>query len=105
MLSEHHVSDDGYLPSPIPVAAAFAAVTERIPISIAALLVNLYDPLGWPRTSPSSTTCRAAGSATRSGWATGARSTTCSASPGRRRGRDIEERIAPDARRLGRPAR
>ena len=45
MLSEHHVSDDGYLPSPIPVAAAFAAVTERIPISIAALLVNLYDPL------------------------------------------------------------
>src|SRR4051812_13946431 len=45
MLSEHHVSEDGYLPSPIPVAAAFAAVTERIPISIAALLVNLYDPL------------------------------------------------------------
>ena len=45
MLSEHHVSDDGYLPSPIPVAAAFAAVTERVPISIAALLVNLYDPL------------------------------------------------------------
>ena len=45
MLSEHHVSDDGYLPSPIPVAAAFAAVTERIPITIAALLVNLYDPL------------------------------------------------------------
>jgi alkanesulfonate monooxygenase SsuD/methylene tetrahydromethanopterin reductase-like flavin-dependent oxidoreductase (luciferase family) len=44
MLSEHHVSTDGYLPSPIPVAAAFAAVTERIPISVAALLVNLYDP-------------------------------------------------------------
>jgi alkanesulfonate monooxygenase SsuD/methylene tetrahydromethanopterin reductase-like flavin-dependent oxidoreductase (luciferase family) len=45
MLSEHHVSEDGYLPSPIPVAAAFAAVTQRIPITIAALLVNLYDPL------------------------------------------------------------
>ena len=45
MLSEHHSSDDGYLPSPIPVAAAFAAVTERIPISVAALLLNLYDPL------------------------------------------------------------
>ncbi len=45
MLSEHHSSADGYLPSPIPVAAAFAAVTERIPISIAALLLNLYDPL------------------------------------------------------------
>ena len=45
MLSEHHVSADGYLPSPIPVAAAFAAVTSTIPISIAALLVNLYEPM------------------------------------------------------------
>jgi alkanesulfonate monooxygenase SsuD/methylene tetrahydromethanopterin reductase-like flavin-dependent oxidoreductase (luciferase family) len=45
MLSEHHTADDGYLPSPIPVAAAFAAVTSTIPISIAALLVNLHDPL------------------------------------------------------------
>ena len=45
MLSEHHVSPDGYLPSPLPVAGAFAAVTERISISVAALLVNLYDPL------------------------------------------------------------
>ena len=45
MVSEHHVSEDGYLPSPIPVAAAFAAVTERIPISVAALLVNLYEPV------------------------------------------------------------
>lgn len=45
MLSEHHVSPDGYLPSPIPVAAAFAAVTSTIPISVAALLVNLYDPV------------------------------------------------------------
>ena len=45
MLSEHHTSDDGYLPSPIPVAAAMAAVTTRIPITISALLVNFYDPL------------------------------------------------------------
>ena len=45
MLSEHHVSPDGYLPSPIPVAAAFAAVTTSVPISVAALLVNLYDPI------------------------------------------------------------
>ncbi|WP_121254114.1 LLM class flavin-dependent oxidoreductase [Nocardioides ferulae] len=44
-LSEHHAADDGYLPSPLPVAAAFAAVTSRISISIAALLVNLYDPI------------------------------------------------------------
>ena len=45
MLSEHHVSDDGYLPSPVPVAAAMAAVTRRLPITISALLVNFYDPL------------------------------------------------------------
>ena len=45
MLSEHHMSEDGYLPSPVPVAAAMAAVTRRIPIQIAALLVNLHDPI------------------------------------------------------------
>jgi alkanesulfonate monooxygenase SsuD/methylene tetrahydromethanopterin reductase-like flavin-dependent oxidoreductase (luciferase family) len=45
LLSEHHVSEDGYLPSPVPVAAAFAAVTTSIPISVSALLLNLYDPL------------------------------------------------------------
>ena len=45
MLSAHHVSADGHLPSPLPVAGAFAAVTGRISISVAALLVNLYDPL------------------------------------------------------------
>lgn len=45
MLSEHHAADDGYLPSPIPVASAFAAVTTRVPITISALLVNFYDPV------------------------------------------------------------
>lgn len=45
MLSEHHASADGYLPSPIPVAAAVSAVTTRIPITISALLVNFYEPL------------------------------------------------------------
>ncbi len=45
LLSEHHASEDGYLPSPIPVAAAFAARTSRIPISVSALLLNLYDPI------------------------------------------------------------
>lgn len=45
MLSEHHQSPDGYLPSPIPVAAAMAAVTSRVPITISALLVNFYEPL------------------------------------------------------------
>ncbi len=45
MLSEHHVTDDGYLPSPLVVASAMAARTQRIPITVAALLANLYDPL------------------------------------------------------------
>jgi alkanesulfonate monooxygenase SsuD/methylene tetrahydromethanopterin reductase-like flavin-dependent oxidoreductase (luciferase family) len=45
MLSEHHASDDGYLPSPLIVAAAVAARTRRIPITVSALLVNMYEPL------------------------------------------------------------
>ncbi len=45
MVSEHHLSDDGYLPSPMLVASAFAGVTSRIPISVSALLVNLYEPV------------------------------------------------------------
>jgi alkanesulfonate monooxygenase SsuD/methylene tetrahydromethanopterin reductase-like flavin-dependent oxidoreductase (luciferase family) len=43
MVSEHHAAEDGYLPSPLLVASAFAAVTTRIPISVSALLVNLYE--------------------------------------------------------------
>lgn len=45
MISEHHTSDDGYLPSPLPVAAALAAVTRDLPITVSALLVNFYDPI------------------------------------------------------------
>lgn len=45
MISEHHTSDDGYLPSPLPVAAALAAVTRDVPITVSALLVNFYDPI------------------------------------------------------------
>lgn len=45
MVSEHHASDDGYLPSPLLVASAFAAVTRRVPITVSALLVNLYEPV------------------------------------------------------------
>ena len=45
VLSEHHASDDGYLPSPIVLAAAMAARTTTLPISVAALLVPLHDPV------------------------------------------------------------
>jgi alkanesulfonate monooxygenase SsuD/methylene tetrahydromethanopterin reductase-like flavin-dependent oxidoreductase (luciferase family) len=44
-LPEHHAFEDGYLPSPLPVAAALAARTRRISISVSALIVNLHDPL------------------------------------------------------------
>lgn len=45
VVSEHHGSADGYLPSPLLMASAFAAVTRRIPITVSALLVNLYPPV------------------------------------------------------------
>jgi alkanesulfonate monooxygenase SsuD/methylene tetrahydromethanopterin reductase-like flavin-dependent oxidoreductase (luciferase family) len=45
VLSEHHASEDGYLPSPLIAAAAVAAKTSTISISVAALLANLHDPL------------------------------------------------------------
>ena len=44
-LSEHHGSPDGYLPSPLPMAAAVAARTERIPIQVAAMVAPFHDPL------------------------------------------------------------
>jgi alkanesulfonate monooxygenase SsuD/methylene tetrahydromethanopterin reductase-like flavin-dependent oxidoreductase (luciferase family) len=45
VLSEHHASDDGYLPSPFPMAAAMAAVTSTTPIVVAAALLPLYEPV------------------------------------------------------------
>lgn len=45
VLSEHHGTEDGYLPSPLIMAAAVAARTEKILMSVAALLVPLHDPL------------------------------------------------------------
>ena len=44
-LSEHHGSDDGYLPSPVVLAAAMAARTRSTRIGIAALIAPFYDPL------------------------------------------------------------
>lgn len=45
VVSEHHASEDGYLPSPLTMAAAIAAVTSRSPIMVAAALLPLYDPV------------------------------------------------------------
>lgn len=45
VLSEHHATDDGYLPSPLALAGAIAGRTRRIRIGIAALLLPLYDPV------------------------------------------------------------
>ena len=44
-VSEHHGTDDGFLPSPLVLAAALAGRTQRIRIGISALLAPLYDPL------------------------------------------------------------
>jgi alkanesulfonate monooxygenase SsuD/methylene tetrahydromethanopterin reductase-like flavin-dependent oxidoreductase (luciferase family) len=44
-ISEHHASEDGYLPTPLTLAAAMAAVTTSVPISVAAALLPLYDPV------------------------------------------------------------
>jgi alkanesulfonate monooxygenase SsuD/methylene tetrahydromethanopterin reductase-like flavin-dependent oxidoreductase (luciferase family) len=45
VLSEHHGTDDGHLPSPLLLAAAIAARTERLPILLAALVLPFYDPV------------------------------------------------------------
>jgi alkanesulfonate monooxygenase SsuD/methylene tetrahydromethanopterin reductase-like flavin-dependent oxidoreductase (luciferase family) len=45
VLSEHHASPDGYLPSPVPLAAAIAARTSTMTINVAALLLSLYEPV------------------------------------------------------------
>ena len=45
VLSQHHASEDGYLPSPVVMASAMAARTETVGINIAALLLLMYDPI------------------------------------------------------------
>lgn len=45
VLSEHHGSEDGYLPSPLILASAIAARTTTVPILIAACVAPLHDPV------------------------------------------------------------
>lgn len=44
-LEEHHCAENGWLGSPLTLAAMIAARTQRIRIGVTALLVTLYDPI------------------------------------------------------------
>lgn len=45
VLSEHHGADDNHLPSPIVLASAIAARTQRLPIMLAAVVLPFWDPV------------------------------------------------------------
>ena len=44
-MEEHHCAENGWLPAPLTVAAMVIARTRRVRVSVAALLVTLYDPI------------------------------------------------------------
>ena len=45
VVSEHHGVRDGYCPAPLVLAAAIGGRTQRITITVSALIVPLHDPL------------------------------------------------------------
>src|ERR1700733_4655196 len=45
MVCEHHSASDGYLPSPMVMAGALAARTDRMRIMVSVVLLPLYDPV------------------------------------------------------------
>ena len=45
VLSEHHATDDGHLPSPLILASAIAARTTALNILVAAAALPLYHPV------------------------------------------------------------
>jgi alkanesulfonate monooxygenase SsuD/methylene tetrahydromethanopterin reductase-like flavin-dependent oxidoreductase (luciferase family) len=45
VIPEHHGTEDGYLPAPLPMAGCIAGRTSSIRIGVMALLLNLYDPV------------------------------------------------------------
>jgi alkanesulfonate monooxygenase SsuD/methylene tetrahydromethanopterin reductase-like flavin-dependent oxidoreductase (luciferase family) len=45
MVHEHHVTSDGYLPTPVTMAAALAARTSHVPIVVSLVVLPLYHPI------------------------------------------------------------
>lgn len=44
-VSEHHGTDDGFLSAPLPLVGCMVGRSRRIPVSVVALLLPLYEPI------------------------------------------------------------